>query len=171
MEKYLTTESAFVCVATSLCCAVIFYFYLCELRRKFLEFVNSVQELTETVLVNEETTTLNSETINQFSNRFKQVVITPIHAAYRFTGFFSGKQNAYCYSLTILRQVNFPAQMNRLIEQRLEATKTNLDYVKLNSIISGTDHPKEIQNVLAELIHPDTRYKIKKWRAPDTENK
>lgn len=171
MERFLTLESAFVCLATSFCCAVIFYFYLCELRRKLLEFIASIQQLTETMLTSTATDTLNSETMSQFDNRFNQLAVAPIHAAYRFTGMFSAKQAAYSYTLTILRQVNFPAHVSRMIEQRLEVTKTNLDYVKLTSIISGANHPKEIQNVLVELIHPDTSYQLKKWRAPDSENK
>lgn len=166
MEKYLTNECLTVGLAFNLCCILIFLGYILVLQKGFLKMINSIQQTTEALMITDELAIFNEQahTAHEFHSYFAQLVIAPIHATLSFIEMFSTKKKHYQYTILLLKALNFPEKMNRIIEHRLAATKNSWEFVKVNGIIAADSHPEVIRKIISELMHPDTYYKIKNWK-------
>jgi hypothetical protein len=180
MEHYFTIEAFVIgCIITALLIFSCCYIYLIKLRitlrntfhKNFLQLVESLQKIEEGLLSSDDPLIFNTstETTDQFKSRFDQLVMTPIYTAWRFTGMFSRGEKRHRYTVMILKQFRFSKQASRIIETYLETLRDSYDYIKFDSAIRAR-HPKMIQSILQELIHPDLQYKIEKWQAPSPEN-
>lgn len=168
MEEFITKKSLIMGFIVALSSFGIFSIYLFEMRTRFKNLIKSLQNLQEHIQVSESIAldNLKKEPYAAVLCSFRDLVLVPIYMAYDFVDMFSSSKKRHENTIKLLQRTNFPLYMNTAIERYLKSVESAWEFTTVNKIISCSEHPKAIQAIVKELIHPDTQQKIRHWKAP-----